>query len=68
MEKEMDKSDDLPEWLEAEVDQKVEDEIGPEDYWGRCHTFWAVKKRILHDEYGIDWLTPAERYPTVIFD
>ena len=58
----------LPEWLEKEVDQKVEDEIGEGDYLGYCHIYWEAKKRILHDEYGIDWKTPAERYPTIIFD
>ena len=59
---------DLPEWLEKEVDRKANEELGEDDYLGRCHLFWAVKKRILHDEYGIDWKTPAERYPTIIFD
>lgn len=58
----------LPEWLEKEVDRKVKDEIGEGDYLGYCHMYWEAKKRILHDEYGIDWETPAERYPTIIFD
>ncbi len=62
------RQDDLPEWLEKEVDQKVKDEIGEGDYLGYCHIYWEAKKRILHDEYGIDWKTPAERYPTIIFD
>jgi hypothetical protein len=61
-------SEQLPEWLEKEVDQKVKDEIGEGDYLGYCHIFWEAKKRILHDAYGIDWKTPAERYPGVIFD
>ena len=58
----------LPGWLEQEVDQKVKDEIGDGDYMGYCHEFWQAKKRILHDEYGIDWKTPAEQYPSIIFD
>ena len=62
------KMDDLPDSLEKEVEQKVNAEIGEEDYFGRCHTFWAVKKRILLEEYGIDWRTPAEQYPTIFFD
>ena len=40
----------LPEWLEKEVDQKVKDEIGEGDYLGYCHIYWETKKRILHDE------------------
>ena len=42
-------SEQLPEWLEKEVDQKVKDEIGEGDYLGYCHIFWEAKKRILHD-------------------
>lgn len=35
---------------------------------GWCHGFWATKKRLLKDRYGIDWRTPAEMNPTVAFD
>lgn len=30
--------------------------------------FWAEKKRILKAEYGIDWKSPAEMNPEVVFD
>jgi hypothetical protein len=36
--------------------------------FGYCNLYWPVKKRILMDKYGIDWRTPAETNPDVIFD
>ncbi|MBD1839639.1 hypothetical protein H6F78_16800 [Coleofasciculus sp. FACHB-64] len=30
--------------------------------------FWAEKKRILKAEYGIDWKSPADMNPEVVFD
>jgi hypothetical protein len=35
---------------------------------GYCHAFWAAKKRILHEKYGIDWKDPSDLNPTVRFD
>jgi hypothetical protein len=35
---------------------------------GFCYTFWAVRKRILREKYNIDWLSPAEKNPGIIFD
>lgn len=35
---------------------------------GFCHTYWIEKKRILKEKYGIDWKSPAEMNPDVIFD
>ena len=60
--------DRLTEELEKEVDERVRAELGNDGYIGYCHCFWAAKKRILKEEYGIDWITPAERYPGIIFD
>ena len=58
----------LPEHLEEEVNRKVRSLIGEDGPMGYCHIFWREKKRILRDEYRIDWKTPAEEYPGVIFD
>ena len=58
----------LPEDIEKEVDEKVKAIVGEDGGLGFCHIVWAEKKRILLEEYGIDWKTPAERYPTIIFD
>ncbi|MBR4627916.1 MAG: ATP-binding protein [Ruminococcus sp.] len=33
-------------------------------YFSWCYAFWDIKKRLLHDRYGIDWRTPAEMKPT----
>lgn len=35
---------------------------------GYVHIFWGTKKRILKQKYKIDWRTPAELNPWVIFD
>ena len=36
--------------------------------FGIYHHFWEVKKRILKDEYGIEWYTPQEEHPDIHFD
>ena len=58
----------IPREIEEKVDRQVVSMIGKGEYLGYCHEFWRVKKQILLEEYGIDWKTPAERYPGVIFD
>lgn len=63
----MDNSE-LPKELEEKVDKRVKEALGDDNYIGYCHSFWSLKKQILRDEYGIDWKTPSERYPTIIFD
>ncbi|MEO6908068.1 MAG: hypothetical protein ABI210_09285 [Abditibacteriaceae bacterium] len=35
---------------------------------GYCHLFWATKQEILKVKYGIEWKSPAEMNPTVLFD
>ena len=37
-------------------------------YMGYCHKYWGVKKEILKDKYNIEWYTPSEEYPLVIYD
>ena len=55
--------------VENEVNRKVEEILKDEPRWlGFCHLYWSTKKRILKEEYGIDWLTPAECNPGVIYD
>ncbi|NLC19864.1 MAG: hypothetical protein GX757_11765 [Clostridiales bacterium] len=34
---------------------------------GSCHIYWAKKKKLLKD-LGIEWKTPAEMNPHVLFD
>jgi hypothetical protein len=35
---------------------------------GFCHQLWPEQKRILREKYQIDWKTPAEMNPMVLFD
>ena len=58
----------LPEELEETVDRQVKKEIGEGGYLGYCHSYWAVKKRILKEQYGIDWRSPAELNPHILYD
>ena len=55
-----------------EVDQlatAAHKDLYPEDHgFGFCHNFWRTKKALLKEKYGIDWKSPAEWNPGVIFD
>lgn len=52
--------------VEAKIDQfKKEHNIGG---FGSCHIIWKKKKEILKNDYGIDWLSPAELNETIMFD
>lgn len=35
---------------------------------GYCHAFWEAKKNVLKEKHDIDWKSPAERNPDVLFD
>lgn len=35
---------------------------------GYCHLLWGRQKEILKEKYGIDWRTPVEMNPSVMFD
>ena len=53
------------------VNEQVERELiemGIKDQWGSCFTYWDIKKRILLSVHGIDWKTPRELNPRVVFD
>ncbi len=54
--------------VELDVERLVRAEIGEGGYMGFCHLYWTTKKRILRDEFGIEWKTPAEMNPNVMFD
>ena len=36
--------------------------------FGSCHGIWALQKKILKEKYNIDWLTPSEEHPEIMFD
>lgn len=55
--------------VENEVDKKVEEILKDEPRMlGFCHLYWATKKKILREDYGIIWHTPAECNPDVCYD
>jgi len=35
---------------------------------GFCHVFWHTKQRILRERYGVEWRTPVELNPQILFD
>ncbi|MBQ8761804.1 MAG: hypothetical protein IJZ26_00585 [Clostridia bacterium] len=35
---------------------------------GFCHKIWARKKQLLKEMYGINWQSPADLNPRIIFD
>ncbi len=54
--------------IERELETLVREETGEGDYLGYCHLYWSVKKKVLKEKFGIDWRSPSERYPGIIFD
>lgn len=45
-------------------------ELGIKDFsqMGTCHLIWHAQKRILKEQHGIQWRSPAEMNQDVIFD
>ena len=35
---------------------------------GRSYKYWSLKKRILKQKYNIDWKSPPEMNPGIIFN
>lgn len=74
--------EEVPTWqrdryeaVRAEVDERAYNleckSLGVQDgkyYRGMCHGIWYHKKRILKEEYGIDWLSPADLDPDTRFE
>jgi hypothetical protein len=53
--------------IQPELDE-LNNELDKQGYGlGRCHVYWARKKELLKRE-GVDWKTPRECNPYVIFD
>jgi hypothetical protein len=36
--------------------------------YGDARFYWAVKKRLLREKYGIEWRTPAEMNPKMVLE
>lgn len=54
--------------IELELERLIRAEIGEGGYMGFCHKYWWTKKDILKDKYGIEWKSPVDMNPGVIFD
>lgn len=60
-----------PQWeeniyeVEKEVDRRMADE--PRHYMGYCHAYWPVKRAVLAT-HGIQWRSPSQMNPRVMFD
>lgn len=59
------------EWEEIyyEVERRLEERFANAPrHMGFCFRFWSAKKELLKEEYGIDWRTPSQMNPRVMFD
>lgn len=73
-------SSDFREYLEGYIGEKidfdndqlvnnlVENYMKVPPYMGYCHLLWSAKKDILKKKYNIDWYTPSEENPYVLYD
>lgn len=61
--------EDDPEYasLFREVDAAIEAKFGTDLVLGRCHSIWAFQAELLAAR-GIEWLSPSELNPGVLFD
>lgn len=50
------------------VNKLTESYMQAPPYMGYCNNYWSAKKVILKEKYNIDWYTPAEENPDVIYD
>lgn len=59
----------IPEQLNERIDTFLDLVIPPQNcMMGTCHWIWGMKKSIFRYGFGIDWKSPSELYPDVIFD
>ena len=62
-------SDVIPKQLEEKIDSLISLIFPPQDYiLGTCHRIWKVKKNILRYGFNLDWKTPSEMFPDILFD
>ncbi len=59
--------------IEKELNKKIELELELKGYknkqaLGFCHIYWELKKEILKTDYNIDWKSPQDLNPEIIFD
>ncbi len=58
--------------IEKELDERIRLQLKfmgyDENMMGICHIYWNLKKEILESEYGINWKSPEELNPDILFD
>lgn len=52
---------------EKEAEESLRKE-GVGRHLGYCHRLWGRQKQILKEKYGIDWRSPAEMNPDIMYD
>lgn len=50
--------------IEKAVDEALESDCSNECF---CLKYWRIKKKLLKDEFGISWMSPAEMNPDICF-
>ena len=51
------------------VEEEVSNKMGNQPYaMGMCFEIWHIKQTILAEKYGIEWRTPSQMNPRVMFD
>ncbi len=62
-------SEDIPRELDRKLNAYIDFVFPPKNYMmGLCHWIWGMKKMILRYGFNLDWKSPSERNPGVIFD
>lgn len=52
-----------------EVDRRLQERFASAPrHMGFCFRYWNAKRDLLKDEYGIDWKSPSQMNPRVMFD
>ena len=51
--------------VEAELDRRL---ANVPRQMGFCFRYWAMKRELLMEKYGIDWRSPSQMNPRVMFD
>lgn len=54
--------------IEPKMEKLVRAETGEGGWTGFCHTYWRVKKKVLKEQFGIDWESTDDRFPGLLID
>lgn len=56
--------------IELELERLIRKQIreNEKELFSFCHLYWGTKKKILKEQFGIEWQSPAELNPDINFD